>query len=132
MQLNFQSRRKRAGQARVPGYYSSPRTKRHELQIRTRPKDGKTVLYVGLAFVCEDWFPQYIASQDHLGLEDADRNSCLYIEVMVADIKEYCQRTHRRAMFVDGWVGNDKKLIRIVSNVCSPTPAAAKMLGDCI
>ncbi|ROV92566.1 hypothetical protein VMCG_08910 [Cytospora schulzeri] len=103
--------------------------KRHELQTRIRPEDGKHVLPVGFAFVREDWIPKYIASQEHLSLEDADRHSCLYIEVMVADhrvssafrkgcgaalvqgIKEYGQRTHKMALFVDGWAGNDKKLI---------------------
>ncbi|ROV92409.1 hypothetical protein VPNG_09590 [Cytospora leucostoma] len=106
--------------------------KRHELQTRTRPEDGRTVLPVCFAFVREDCIPKYIASQEHLRLEDADREACLYIEVMVADhrvgsdlrkgcgavliqgIKEYGQRTYRRALFVDGWAGNDKKLIRLV------------------
>lgn len=106
--------------------------KRHELQPRIRPEDGKHVLSVGFAFVREDWVPQYIASQEHLSLEDADRDSCVYIEVMVTDhrvssafrkgcgaalvqgIKEYGQRIRRRALFVDGWAGNDKRLIRLV------------------
>ncbi|KAK7741001.1 hypothetical protein SLS53_005064 [Cytospora paraplurivora] len=106
--------------------------KRYELQTRARPEDGKPVLPVCFAFVRKDWIPPYIASQEHLRLEDADREACLYIEVMVADhrvgsafrkgcgaaliqgIKEYGQRTQRRALFVDGWAGNDKKLIRLV------------------
>lgn len=106
--------------------------KGHELQTRIRPEDGRHALPVGFAFVREDWIPQYIASQEHLGLEDAERNSCVYIEVMVADhrvsselrkgsgaaliqrIREYGQRTQRRALFVDGWAGNDKRLIRLV------------------
>ncbi|ROV99256.1 hypothetical protein VSDG_04038 [Cytospora chrysosperma] len=111
------------------GILKSTTDKGHELQTRIRPEDGRRALPVGFAFVREDWIPQYIASQEHLGLEDAERSPCVYIEVMVADhrvssefrkgsgaaliqrIKEYGQRTHRRALFVDGWAGNDKRLI---------------------
>lgn len=107
--------------------------RRHELQTRIRPEDGKHVLSVGFAFVREDWFPQYIASQEHLSIEDVDRDSCIYIEVMAADhrissafrkgcgvmlvqgIREYGQRNQRGALFVDGWAGNDKRLIGLVS-----------------
>lgn len=90
------------------------------------------MLSVGFAFVRENWIPKYIVSQEHLSIDYDDRQSCLYIEVMVADhrvdsilrkgfgtaliqgIKDYGQKHQRRTLFVDGWAGNDKKLIRFV------------------
>lgn len=116
---------------------------RHELPTRIRPEDGRHVLPVGFAFVHEDWTPQYIASQEHLGLTDADRDSCVYIEVMVTDhrvssalrkgagaaliqgIKEHGQRIQRTAVFVDGWAGNDKQLIKSET----PTPTTFHQAG---
>lgn len=98
--------------------------------------DGHAVS-VGFAFVRENWLPGYIISQDHLTVEDGDRESCLYIEVMAADhrvdeairkgsgaaliqgIKEYGRETGKQKLFVDGWAGNGKQLIRFV--VSSPS-----------
>lgn len=122
---------------------------RHEL-----PKARKEVLPVGFAFVREDRVPKYIASQDHLGRlggkshNDADWNSCLYVEVMVTDhsvsnsilrkgagaallqgIKEHAQRTQRRALLVDAWAGNDRKLIR--SELPDPPPLGLLPVKAC-
>ncbi|KAJ4404815.1 hypothetical protein N0V82_010420 [Gnomoniopsis sp. IMI 355080] len=110
-----------------------------ELNSRVRPEDGKRLVAVGFAFVREDWVPPYVASQEHLVGELAGADSCLYIEAMVADyrvsgplrkgsgsalvqaIKEYGLKTQRRALFVDGWAGNDRKLVRLVLDR-SPIP----------
>lgn len=103
-----------------------------ELDKRVRFEDGKRFVAVGFAFVREDWVPPYVASQEHLVGELIGADSCIYIEAMVADyrvsdslrkgsgaaliqgIKEYGLKTLRRTLFVDGWAGNDKKLIRLV------------------
>lgn len=113
---------------------------RHELQARIRPEDGKHVLRVGFAFVRKDWVPQYVMSQAHLGLGDEDRKSCVYIEAMVTDhrvssafrkgcgaalleeIIRYGKSIQRTVLFVDGWAGNDKKLIGSVPSPPLPIP----------
>lgn len=110
------------------------RRRRHELlHSRIEAEDGKHVLSVGFAFVRENWIPKYILEQEHVTVEDIDRESCVYIEVMVADhrvssalrkgsgaaliqgIKEYGQKNQRRCLFIDGWAGNAKKLIGFAS-----------------
>lgn len=81
---------------------------------------------VGFAFVRENHVPEYILSQDHIAIDDADKNSCVYIEVIVRvpgaagagagaaliqGIREFGRGRGKRAMFMDGWAGNERKLI---------------------
>ncbi|KAH7413078.1 hypothetical protein BKA64DRAFT_344725 [Cadophora sp. MPI-SDFR-AT-0126] len=89
-------------------------------------EDGKRMMSVGTATVHGEWFPQYLRSQEHLGIADA--KDFLYIEVMVTDhrlgawskgagaslmpgIVEYGRIEGKRTLYVDGWAGNDRKLI---------------------
>lgn len=113
-------------------------------------QEGMRAVPVGFAFVREQWIPTYIVSQPHLamamavgvGVDEADRASCLYLEVMAADhrvddlvrkgcgatliqgIKAYGQRSGKKCLFVDGWAGNERKLIRFVPNLSwAPSPS---------
>lgn len=106
--------------------------RRHELHSRANPGQGNNALPVGFAFVRENDIPAYILAQEHLIIEDADRNSCVYIEVMVADqrvdsalrkgsgaaliqgIKEFGRKCEKTCLYIDGWAGNDNKLIGFV------------------
>lgn len=105
---------------------------RHEFHLRIKPERGQYVVPVGFAFIREDDVPGYITTQESLVIEDADRDSCVYIEVMAADhrvdaslrkgsgaaliqgIKDFGTKTRKRCLFIDGWAGNDKKLITLV------------------
>lgn len=81
---------------------------------------------VGFAFVRENHVPEYIFSQDHIKIDDADKDSCVYIEVMIRvpgaagagagtaliqGIRAFGCGRGRRVLFVDGWAGNERKLI---------------------
>lgn len=92
--------------------------------------DPEIAVPVAFAFVREDFIPEYVLPQDHLRIEDAE--SCVYIEVMVAnhqidntlrqgsggafirEVKNLGRKQNREVLFVDGWAGNDRKLIRSV------------------
>ncbi|KAB8255971.1 hypothetical protein BDV32DRAFT_106561 [Aspergillus pseudonomiae] len=91
--------------------------------------DRRRYLSVGFAFVRENWIPGYIESQKHLQVPDSERESNIYLEVMVTDsrvgslrrgagsalirgIRDYGHKTQKKAFWLDGWAGNDKKLIR--------------------
>jgi hypothetical protein len=93
--------------------------------------DGRRFLSVGFAFVRENWVPSYITSQRHLHIGDAERGSVVYLEVMVSDsrvgslrrgagaalirsIRDYSRSRQKKALYVDGWAGNEKKLIKFV------------------
>jgi hypothetical protein len=91
--------------------------------------DGQRFLSVGFAFVRENWFPSYITSQRHLQIEDAERETIVYLEVMVTDsrvgtlrrgagaalirsIRDHSHSRGKKVLYMDGWAGNEKKLIR--------------------
>ncbi|KAH9219117.1 acetyltransferase [Leptodontidium sp. 2 PMI_412] len=91
-----------------------------------RDENDKLLLSVGTATVHGDWFPEYLISQVGLGV--ADVRDFLYVEVMVTDhrtgsfrrgaggalmkrIKEYGLAMGKKSLYVDGWAGNDRKLI---------------------
>lgn len=104
--------------------------KRHKLHSRIVPELGRNVLPVGFAFLREDDVPRYILTQEHIAIEEAERESCVYIEVMIVDrrvdnamrrgagaaliqgIEEFGRKRGKSCLFIDGWAGNDKKLIR--------------------
>lgn len=105
-------------------------TKAHpELLSQIKPEDGTHMVSVGLAFARENWIPKYIVSQDHISIEDIDKDSYVYIEVMIAhhrigssyrtgsgaafirSIRDFGLKNQRRTLFIDGWAGNGKKLI---------------------
>lgn len=47
--------------------------------------NGQRFLAVGFAFVRENWIPFYITLQHHLHIGDAERESAVYLKVMVTD-----------------------------------------------
>ncbi|KAL2072899.1 hypothetical protein VTL71DRAFT_12242 [Oculimacula yallundae] len=110
-----------------------------ECQIEaTEPKhgscrivDGCRFLLAGVAFVREQWIPSYIAEQSHIQIGDAERASSIYLEVMVSDnrigelnrgagpalirgVREFGRKLGKKVLYVDGWAGNERKLIRSV------------------
>ncbi|OJJ69018.1 hypothetical protein ASPBRDRAFT_46300 [Aspergillus brasiliensis CBS 101740] len=100
--------------------------------------DGRRFLPVGFGYVRENWVPKYVKVQMHLPMPDVDISGnggggFLYIEVMVTDrsggddrrelsrgagaalikgIKEYGEARGMKTLWVDGWAGNERKLIR--------------------
>ncbi|KAF2111602.1 hypothetical protein BDV96DRAFT_582451 [Lophiotrema nucula] len=91
--------------------------------------DGRRFLSVGFAFVRDNWFPSYITSQRHLHIGDAEPGNIVYLEVMVTDsrvgslrcgagaaliraVHNYSRNRGKDALYLDGWAGNEKKLIK--------------------
>ncbi|CZS89964.1 uncharacterized protein RCO7_02332 [Rhynchosporium graminicola] len=80
----------------------------------------------GIVFVRAEWVPSYITSQSHISISDTERVSSIYLEVMVSDpligkgagkaliegVCEFGRSLGKTVLYVDGWVGNEKKLIR--------------------
>lgn len=111
---------------------------RHEQHSRNISGQPKSALPVGFAFVREDCIPDYILRQQHITIRDAEQASCAYIEVMVADhrvdsavrkgsgaaliqgVQEFGRKATKTSLFIDGWAGNDKKLIESVTLLLSP------------
>ncbi|KAI2812346.1 hypothetical protein CBS115989_10554 [Aspergillus niger] len=95
--------------------------------------DGQCFLPVGFAYVRENWVPKYVKSQHHLPMpiihSSTEIGGFLYLEVMITDsrvgrlcrgagaalirgMREYAQGRGMKAQWVDGWAGNERKLIR--------------------
>ncbi|CZT42962.1 uncharacterized protein RSE6_02932 [Rhynchosporium secalis] len=80
----------------------------------------------GIVFVRAEWVPSYITSQSHISISDTERVSSIYLEVMVSDpligkgagkaliegVCEFGRSLGKTVLYVDGWAGNEKKLIR--------------------
>lgn len=112
---------------------------RHEQHFRIISGQPKSVLPVGFAFVREDHIPGYILRQQHITIRNTEQASSAYIEVMVADqrvgrairkgsgaaliqgIHEFGRKATKKSLFIDGWAGNDKKLIEFVPLPLSPS-----------
>ncbi|KAH7327274.1 acetyltransferase [Rhexocercosporidium sp. MPI-PUGE-AT-0058] len=94
---------------------------------RRKDENRKLLLSVGTATIHGEWFPEYLTSQAHLGL--AEVKDFTYIGVMVTDhrtgsfrqsvggdlmqsIVKYGRSAGKKAIYVDGWAGNGRKLIR--------------------
>ncbi|KAI1506681.1 hypothetical protein F5X99DRAFT_12630 [Biscogniauxia marginata] len=95
-----------------------------------RGSDGQWLVPVGAIVLREGWVPKYIKSQAHLDLASGGNNDdFVYIEVMITDYRtgrhrdgaggaliqaaiEYAKRKGKRRIYVDGWAGNDRKLVR--------------------
>jgi hypothetical protein len=94
--------------------------------------DGRCVVSVGFAFVRGDWFPTYLpaATVQHAGQFKLEES--LYVEVMLSDkrtkglfcgvgaallqeVRNYGRSRGKKTLFLDGWAGNERKLIRSVS-----------------
>ncbi len=93
--------------------------------------DGRRFLSVGFAFIRENWFPSYITSHKGMQIQQAELRNSVYLEVMVTDsrvgspcrgagaalilaIRDYGRSREKRAFYLDGWAGNERKLIRFV------------------
>jgi hypothetical protein len=94
--------------------------------------DGRCRVAVGFAFVRGNWLPKYLpkAAVDQSG--QVRREESLYVEVMVSDnrikdgirgvgaalLRELrrwgCSRG-KKVLYLDGWAGNERKLIRLVA-----------------
>lgn len=102
--------------------------------------DGRLWLAVALACVREDWVPQYVASQPHLGLPAPDITAGArplgrmapahaYLEAMIADhrtgrhhkgagafLLQHLRQLYRekgaQRLYVDAWVGSEKNLVK--------------------
>ncbi|KAB8226776.1 hypothetical protein BDV33DRAFT_197766 [Aspergillus novoparasiticus] len=98
-----------------------------------RVSSDRRYLSIGFAFVRENWFPSYIESQTHLQIPESERENNIYLEVMVTDcragslrhgagsaliqeIRDYGRKKQRKTFWLDGWAGNDKKLVRYYEN----------------
>lgn len=112
--------------------------------VSSRTVDGRRFLSVGLAFVYENWIPSYITAQSHLHIGDAERESSIYLEVVVTDsrvgdlcrgagaallrgVRDFGKKIGTKVLLLDGWAGNDRKLIRSVCS-CSTWRVAPAML----
>ncbi|KAE8324807.1 hypothetical protein BDV39DRAFT_115387 [Aspergillus sergii] len=95
--------------------------------------DGRRYLSVGFAFVRENWIPGYIESQTHLQIPESERENNIYLEVMVTDcrvgsvrrgagsaliqgIRDYGRKKQKKTFWLDGWAGNNRKLVRYYEN----------------
>ncbi|KAH7074196.1 hypothetical protein FB567DRAFT_191426 [Paraphoma chrysanthemicola] len=91
-------------------------------------KDGRCYVSVGFAFARGSWFPTYLPAAIISQLEQT-REESLYVEVMVSDsrtkdtfrgagaallqeLQKYAHSCGKKALYLDGWAGNDRKLIR--------------------
>ncbi|KAI0602335.1 hypothetical protein F4775DRAFT_602289 [Biscogniauxia sp. FL1348] len=90
--------------------------------------DSRWILPVGAMVLRDGWMPDYLISQAHLDLTSAADDGFVYIEVMVTDHRagetrkgagraliqaaiEYAKQKGKKRVYVDGWAGNERKLI---------------------
>jgi hypothetical protein len=94
--------------------------------------DGRCFVSVGFAFVRGNWLPAYLPAATVAQARQFKLEESLYVEVMVSDNRtkdlfhgvgaallrelwEYGRSRGKKVLYLDGWAGNEKKLIRLVS-----------------
>lgn len=94
--------------------------------------DGRCFVSVGFAFVRGNWFPTYLPAATIPQAGQFKPEESLYVEVMVSDnrtkdlfcgvgaallqeVRNYGRSRGKKALYLDGWAGNERKLIRFVS-----------------
>lgn len=94
--------------------------------------NGRCHVAVGFAFVRGNWLPKYLPEA---AVEQAGRvgqEESLYVEVMVSDnrvkdrysgvgatllrkVRQWGHSRGKKVLYLDGWAGNERKLIRLVT-----------------
>lgn len=91
--------------------------------------DGRFFVSLGFAFVRGNWFPTYLPAATVPQVAQPELEESLYVEVMVSDnrtkdlfggvgaallqgVQDYGRSRGKKALYLDGWAGNEKKLIR--------------------
>jgi hypothetical protein len=94
-------------------------------------EDGRCFVSVGFAFVRENWFPGYLPAATVQQAGQIHLKQSLYVEVMVSDnrtkdlfhgvgaallreVRKYGCSLGKKVLYLDGWAGNERKLIRLV------------------
>ena len=87
---------------------------------------------LGFAFVRGNWLPKYLPASAVEQLGQVRLEDSLYIEVIVSDshlrdrfhgigaamlreVREWGRSRGKKALYLDGWAGNERKLIRFVT-----------------
>ena len=91
--------------------------------------DGRFFVSLGFAFVRGNWFPTYLPAATVPQVAQPELEESLYVEVMVSDnrakdlfggvgtallqgVQDYGRSRGKKALYLDGWAGNERKLIR--------------------
>lgn len=91
--------------------------------------DGRCFVSVGFAFVRGNWLPTYLPAATVSEAGQVKLEESLYVEVMVSDnrtkdlfrgvgaallqeVRNYGRSHGKKALYLDGWAGNERKLIR--------------------
>jgi hypothetical protein len=94
--------------------------------------DGRCFVSVGFAFVRGNWLPAYLPASTVAQAGQFKLEESLYVEVMVSDnrtkdlfhgvgaallreLRDYGRSWGKKVLYLDGWAGNERKLIRSVS-----------------
>ena len=101
-----------------------------DMQSRTGD-DGRWFVAVGFAFVRGNWLPNYLHASVVAKIDLAHLDETLYVEVMVSDsrvrdrirgigaallceVRKWGYSRGKKTLYLDGWAGNERKLIRQV------------------
>jgi hypothetical protein len=93
--------------------------------------DGRCYVAVGFAFVRGNWLPEYLHASVIAKLDQAHLDETLYVEVIVSDsrmkdrfrgigaallreVRKWGDSRGKKTLYLDGWAGNERKLIRQV------------------
>jgi hypothetical protein len=94
--------------------------------------DGTPRVAVGFVFVRGNWLPKYLPAAAVSQVGNLYLENSLYVEVMVSDsrlrdqfhgigaamlrgVREWGRSRGKKVLFLDGWAGNERKLIRSVN-----------------
>lgn len=117
--------------------------------------DGRCFVSVGFAFVRGKWFPTYLPAATIPQAGQFKLEESLYVEVMVSDsrtkdlfrgvgaallheVRNYGRSRGKKVLYLDGWAGNERKLIRyyeqqgfhIIAEFSLPRPHKEPWVGD--